>query len=95
MALQQATYAPNKYEHIVVGESALVVVISHPTCSNCTVRTTPVKEYDVDTGIFITDNTVFTPVEFTPVEQPKTEVVVPPAPVVKPASKLPTIKESK
>lgn len=89
MALQQATYAPNKDEHIVVGQSALVDVISHPTCSNCTVRTTPVKEYNAETGIFITDNTVFTPVE-----QPKAEVVVPPA-VVKPASKLPTIKESK
>lgn len=90
MALQQATYAPNKHELIVVGQAALVDVISHPTCSNCTVRTTPVKEYNAETGIFITDNTVFTPVE-----QPKDEVVVPPAPVVKPASKLPTIKENK
>lgn len=90
MALQQATYAPNKHELIVVGHAALVDVISHPTCSNCIVRTTEVKEYNAETGIFITDNTVFTPAE-----QPKAEVVVPPAPVVKPASKLPTIKESK
>lgn len=94
MALQQATYVPNKHQHIVVGQAAFVDVISHPTCSNCTVRTTPVKEYNAESGAFITDNTVFTPAVFAPAAQPKAEVVVSPA-VVKPASKLPTIKERK
>lgn len=62
MAMQQATYAPNKDQLIVVGSPALVDVVSHPTCSHCTVRTTAVKEYNKATGIFITDNTVFTPI---------------------------------
>ena len=60
--MQQATYKPNPNEKIVVGENAFVDVVQHPTCSNCTVRTTAVKEYDEATGVFITDNTVFTPV---------------------------------
>ena len=90
--MQQATYAPNKDQLIVVGSPTLVDVISHPTCSNCTVRTTAVKEYNEATGIFITDNTVFTPIE-----QPPTvaqEPAAPPAVVTSP-SKLPTIKEIK
>ena len=82
--MQQGTYTPNKNQLIVVGQSALVDVVDHPTCPGMTVRTTAVKEYDEVTGIFITDNTVFTPIPQTP--------EVPAVPVV-PASKVATIKE--
>jgi hypothetical protein len=60
--MQHATYKPNPNERIIVGESALVDVIEHPTCSHCTVRTTEVLSYEESTGIFVTDNTEFHPI---------------------------------
>lgn len=85
--MQYATYKPNPNERIEQGKPALVDVVEHPTCSNCTVRTTEVISYDAATGVFVTDNTEFhlSSAKFHPVEAPATEApVAPVAPIPAP-----------
>lgn len=65
MPKQTAIYHPNKYERIIVGESAIIFGVNHPDKVNCPtglmVYTSRVVSFDEITGVFETENTTYSP----------------------------------
>lgn len=61
MPKAQATYLRSEFNHIVVGSRAMVSTVVHPTHSRTDVITSRVLSHDVDTGVFETLNTIYTP----------------------------------
>lgn len=65
MRKNDVEYNPYKGYRIVVGESAYVYPLNHPspTVTNSTVvATSPVVSYNASTGVFETKNTIYTPI---------------------------------
>lgn len=49
---------------IVVGKGAFIFPVNHPHCSNTTIaHTSEVINYDPETGIFETRNTIYKPLQ--------------------------------
>lgn len=60
---KKVEYEPHDRQMIVEGYSAIIQPLNHPNCSNTNpVRTTEVKSYNKETGVFETQNTVYIPV---------------------------------
>lgn len=60
---QTAQYKTGDNYHIMIGSCAFIECVNHPLMSDQPVRTSQVLTFDIDTGVFETKNTIYTPVK--------------------------------